>query len=466
MRNFFTSSLVATIITGLLSLPALADFGLGMNYYEKKDFEKAFKAFYEAAQYGDHDAQNNVGVMYYRGEHVTQNIPTAYAWMALAAQATANTTESDSTPAPYQKVYSRMSDADKKLADAAYKELLSQYSDAAINQKLTPIYTGTNMGTQHQRPLKMTPPKYPSSMLRQGKIGFVDVIYTIDKYGLTRDHVVTHSSSPEFTQETMKVLRRFQFEPTTVNQVAVDVNGFKRRFTFEMSTSTYNTKKLEKIVEKRRMTAEQGTGSDKLGFAYFLESIPSFVKDYELKDNPNEWYEKAATQGSGAASYFLGRNILYGNMCAQDNNQSMGWLLKAARAGIADAQYMLAIESFSGVRFEKNQDKGFYWLARAANSSQIAQLRYAWILATHPDASRRNAELASKQLADIDEHYLDQQSYLKTQAAVAAENGDFKKAILWQKKALQDAAELELPLTLLEQQLTRYTNKQPWREEI
>ncbi len=251
-----------------------------------------------------------------------------------------------------------------------------------------------------------------------------------------------------------------------INNKPVDVNGLKNRFTFEMSTTQYDKKKLAKIVDEKRTQAQNGSSTDKLGFAYFLESIPSLVEDFQITDNPNEWYVSAATQGSGAASYFLGRNILYGDMCTQDNAQSMGWLLKAAKAGVSDAQYMLAIESFSGARFERNEEKGFYWLKRAAQVSPAAKLRYARILATHPDAKYRNGTLASSQLQTIDKNHADRQSYYQTLAAVAAENGDFKAAVKWQKEAIEDADDLALPLNNLEQQLASYKAQKPWREEI
>ena len=144
-----------------------------------------------------------------------------------------------------------------------------------------------------------------------------------------------------------------------INNKPVAANGFRTRFTFEMKGTSYDKRKLDKVIAEQRKKAEGGSESDKLGFAYFLEAVPSFASDYKLNDNPNQWYIEAANQGSGVASYFLGRNVLYGNMCTQDSSQSMGWLLKAAKAGVTDAQYMLAIESFSGARFEKNEDKGF-----------------------------------------------------------------------------------------------------------
>ncbi len=440
---------------------AQADFELGMSYYETKEFDKAYKEFYEAAQYGDHDAQNNIGVMHYRGEHVEKNTVMAYAWMALAAQADMN-----NSTAIHTKIYTRMNESDKKRADDEYKKLFNLYSDASIERKLTPTFTGANINAKQQRPIKTVAPSYPTSMLRQGKSGFVDTIYTIDKNGNTRDHIVTYATSKDFEQAALLVLRKFQYEPMTINNKPVDVNGIKKRFIFEMEDTEYNKKKLTKIIDEKRAQAKNGNSSDKLGFAYFLEAIPALVSDFEITDNPNEWYVSAATQGSGAASYFLGRNILYGNMCTQDNTQSMGWLLKAAKAGISDAQYMLAIESFSGARFEKNEEKGFYWLKRAARSSLVAKLRYAWILSTHPDAKYRNGPLATEQIETIEKNYTDKQTYYKTKAAVAAENGDFKAAIKWQKAALEDATELALPLNNLEQQLASYTAQKPWREEI
>jgi TPR repeat protein len=380
--------------------------------------------------------------------------------MALAAQA-----EDYKKSPTHNKIFARLSDADKKAAEAEHKKLFDQYSDAAIEQKLTPVFTG-NLQSKKQRPIKVVPPEYPGSMLNQGKTGFVDTIYSIDKYGITRDHIVTYASSVAFERAALAALRQFQYEPMRVNNKQVVVNGVKNRFTFEINGNEYNKKKLTKIINEKRERAKTGSDQDKLGFAYFLEAIPSIVKDYELTDNPNEWYASAANQGSGSASYFLGRNILYGDMCTQDTLQSMGWLLKAAKANITDAQYMLAIESFSGSRFEKNDEKGFYWLKRAASLSVAAKIRHAWILATHPDPKFRDGALATEELKTIPDDYTDKQSYYQTQAAVAAENNDFKQAVKWQKEALEDAQNLKLPLQVLEQQLASYSVQKPWREEI
>jgi TonB family protein len=312
----------------------------------------------------------------------------------------------------------------------------------------------------------MVKPEYPEQMERSGKSGMVDVTFTVDKNGITRDQVAYYASDALFAHAALKAIRKFQYEPLLVNGKPVDINGVKVRFNFAMSGTEYLDKKITKYINQEREKASAGDGKDKLTFAYLLEAIPSFAKDYKLVDNPNEWYLSAANQGSYAASYFLGRNILYGNMCTADSVQSMGWLLKAAKGGVSDAQYLLAIESFSGARFEKNDEKGFYWLSKAANTNKVAKVKYAWILATHPDAKYRNGKLAQDLLQTIDDSHVDKLSLYQAQAAAAAETGHFDDAIKWQKKALADVQELELPLTQVEQQLTSYSNKTPWREAI
>jgi TPR repeat protein len=70
MRTAHKILLLTGLTILLFSAFTRADFELGMSYYETNNFEKAYKEFFEAAQYGDYDAQNNIGVMYYRGEYL------------------------------------------------------------------------------------------------------------------------------------------------------------------------------------------------------------------------------------------------------------------------------------------------------------------------------------------------------------------------------------------------------------
>lgn len=452
--------LCIALLTGA-STKSFADFEFGIQYYANKQYDKAYQEFLEAAQYGDYDAQFNLGAMYYRGEHITKDIPTAYAWMALAAQ-----NHNYKEKAVHTKIYEKLNDLEKKSADEKYHELFNLYNDDAITNKLNPIFVSASASVQDERPIKKVLPKYPTDMLREGKSGIVDMLFTVDKDGSTKDHLVYFSTSKSFETAAIDAARKFRYEPLMVNGKIANVNGVKNRFIFEIEGSKYSKAKLKKMIAELKEKAQTGDAKDKLGYAYFLEVVPTWTHDYKPEDNPNEWYVKSANQGSAAASYFLGRNILYGNMCTQNNTQSMGWLLKSAKEGISDAQYMLAIESLSGARFEKNEDKAFYWLKKAAENSKAAKIRYSWILATHPLSEKRNAKLAMDYISSIDDDYYDKQSLYQTRAAVAAENGDFKNAVKWQKKTIEDASDLGLPLDIAQQKLAAYENNKPWREEL
>jgi uncharacterized protein len=453
-----------TLLLGSLvfsTLAARADFELGTSYYAQGNFEQAYKEFLEGSNIGDHDAQNNIGAMYYRGEYLAKDKLNAYAWMKLAAQ-----DETYLNEGVYLKIYNKMSAEERKSADEKYKLVFSEYSDQAIQNKLTPQLSANIINVTKQRILKTFSPEYPQNLANGGVSGFVDLIFTIDKNGITRDQMIYYTPQQEFGEAALEALRHFQYEPLKVNGRAVEVGGVRQRVTFKIDGSEYNLKKVTEIVDEKRNSAKAGSSADKFAFAYFLESIPSYVKDYKLIDNPNQWYTSAAIEGNSSAAYFLGRNILYGDMCTADTTQSMGWLLKAAKAGVSEAEYLLAQESFSGAKFEKNEEKGFYWLGKAATKNKIAKVKYAWILATHPNVKYRNAKLAQELLVGIKEDYTDKQSLYQAQAAVAAENGQFDEAVKWQKKALKDSKVLDLPLLQAEQRLASYTSSQPWREEI
>ena len=58
----------------------------GMRHYAHHDFAGAMKYFKVGAYYSDKLSQLSIGLMYMNGEGVPKDLPTAYAWLAVAAE--------------------------------------------------------------------------------------------------------------------------------------------------------------------------------------------------------------------------------------------------------------------------------------------------------------------------------------------------------------------------------------------
>ncbi len=446
------------LIAGIIALPCHADFDLGMQFYTIKDYENAYNEFFEAAKFGDHNAQFNLGVMNLKGEHKQKNLVEAYVWFRMATQS-----EEYNKKGAHLKIFNKLTEDEKKDALKKYEQTYSSYNDGTIFNNLQPVLLPTHTEKRQQIIRRITP-EYPVNAARaKNNSGVVDIIFSVDKDGTTRDHIVFGAVDERLKAAALEAIRASLYEPSLINGSPVVTNGVQTRYIFRISGAEYD----EKAIQKNMDELKGKTISDPLAqfqYAYYLETAPYFTSKIKITDNPNTWYSKAALNGNGAASYFLGNNLLKGNRCEVDTNKSMVWLIKASQQDFGDAQYLLAIESFSGANLPKNEDRGLYWLKRAAKTNAIARIRLAWILSTHPDTKYRDGKLASDYFNSIPDSHADKQSYFRTAAAIAANNNDFKEAIKWQKKAIKDAEKLELPLETVNAQLASYEAKQPWRE--
>lgn len=63
-----------------------ADLQVGMDSYNKGDYETTLREWKPPAEQGDSRAQFNLGVLYANGNGVPQNYQTAISWWTLAAQ--------------------------------------------------------------------------------------------------------------------------------------------------------------------------------------------------------------------------------------------------------------------------------------------------------------------------------------------------------------------------------------------
>lgn len=447
---------------GLASASTQADFKLGAQYYEQGNMEKAYEEFKLASAYGDPNAQFNVAAMYFRGQHVEKDLTKSYAWFALAGDS--GHEQADELA---DKVYNRLSAEEKTGADKQKDALLSQYSKEKIANSLSPELS---MGEGFNEPYKVIRrkvPEYPRNMVRRGKTGWVDVMYTIAEDGSTRDHTVLYSNEKGFDDAAIEAARWSLYEPRTVDGEPVATPGVRIRIIFQLEGNYLVPSKLEELLADQKREAETGDAAEQFVYGYTLGAANSFTsnlkdrygKEVDIKgfeENANTWFEKAAVNDNASAAYFLGLNTLQGRYCEKDTYKSAGWLYRSAMLGNADAKYALGIEYLGGASFAKDETKGLYWLKEAAVDLPEARLRYAYYLATATSKTPESIAAAREYFSYVPEDHADRLTYYEVAAAVNAAEGDLEAAQKWQLKAVEEAEDLELPLDRYRKELNRY----------
>ncbi len=79
------ATMLLAVVGVLVAAPAWADFEAGMDAYLRGDYTTALKEFRALAEQGNAPAQNNLGLMYAKGQGVPKDYVQAYMWLSLAA---------------------------------------------------------------------------------------------------------------------------------------------------------------------------------------------------------------------------------------------------------------------------------------------------------------------------------------------------------------------------------------------
>jgi protein TonB len=88
--------------------------------------------------------------------------------------------------------------------------------------------------TQDARLIKHVSAEYPPSAASRGIEGVVDVAITVSKDGSVSDATVVHSDPPDvFNQSAITAVRRWKYEPKTVDGVPVEAH-VQLRLQFKM----------------------------------------------------------------------------------------------------------------------------------------------------------------------------------------------------------------------------------------
>ncbi len=70
----------------MLASPVLADYQAGVDAYKRGDYDTVLKEWRPLAEQGNASAQSNLGVMYDKGQGVSQDYQEAVRWYRLAAE--------------------------------------------------------------------------------------------------------------------------------------------------------------------------------------------------------------------------------------------------------------------------------------------------------------------------------------------------------------------------------------------
>jgi TPR repeat protein len=97
-------------------------------YYEQKNFNKAYKYYYKLAKKGDHHSQHQLAMMYANGEGKKTDLNEAYAWSVLAAEGAEEKWQKNSDML-LEKVTS------KSRAEEEAAKLKRNYGELALEEK-------------------------------------------------------------------------------------------------------------------------------------------------------------------------------------------------------------------------------------------------------------------------------------------------------------------------------------------
>jgi hypothetical protein len=104
---------------------------LGLDAYNRGEFEQAQKEFLRAARFADKPSQGLIGEMYWNGQGVAADRPLAYAWMDIAAER--------AYPillVKREEYWSALTPEERDRAVAVGRTLIEEYGDAAAKPRL------------------------------------------------------------------------------------------------------------------------------------------------------------------------------------------------------------------------------------------------------------------------------------------------------------------------------------------
>jgi len=437
------------------ALPTKADFYAALDAYESEDFEKAYEKFFDMASIGEKRSQFNLGVMYFQGQHVKKDINKAYAWLKLS-------TDSEIMNTNHVKAFHQVKDAikDKTIAEQEYDMISAQFSTDKLIDKLYPEIVTMKQSTPfNATPLKIVEPKYPTRAAMKGQQGWAQFTFDLDKKGIPRNiQLIESIPAGVFDKDSLRAIEKWQFTPAK-NKKGEAIIQENMKYTMRFQLKGAGPMELKKGVYEKNLKLAQGGDPNAQFKVGFFEKKLDVSKG---KENPNEWFLKAAIQGHPSAQFQIGQSLIYGQGCRLDKNKGIDWLTRAANNGARMARLLLA-STASKVPTLESQKQSLRYTEGLEQLSPKVIIDQAWMLITSPYKEVSNPKMAIDLLSDITSYnFKDDITIYEIKAAAYAALGDFEEAVDLQEEALDEAQHRKADTDLISTRLASYKRNEKW----
>lgn len=309
-------------------------FQRGLEQYDKMNYEDAFRLFKIAAEGGDADGQNKLGICYKYGYGTTQSLTEAFKWFNLAA-------EQGNDWGQYNLgICYFYGEGVAQSYPKAYKLFLlsaEQGNSSAINSIGVCYEYGKGVLESHSEAVKW----YRLSA-NQGNAKSYYNLGLCYFYGKG----VTLSYS-----EAVRCL-----------QPPAEKGDENAQFFLGLSYDQLES--YSKAAKWFSMAADHGHSQAQYMLGWYYENGQGVMQS---NNEAVKWYSLAANQGFAPAQYMLGSCYYTGGRgVAQSDSEAVRWFRKAAEQGHADAQFLLGVCYNDGLGIEKSQTEAKKWFQKAA----------------------------------------------------------------------------------------------------
>jgi TonB family protein len=187
-------------------------------------------------------------------------------------------------------------------------------------------------------------------------------------------------------------------------------------------------------VKEVQMTSKVNTQLDR---AEDLNIEAAKLVKQKKEDEAIKLYKEAANMGDRHAQYNLAQRYYKGIVFDQNFAEAAKWFRKSADQDFDRAQWMLGRMYWSGEGVEKSYKDAESWLIKAVDQGySTAQNSLAWFYSTCPDSKFLNPQKALEYSLLVNSKDPDKWYNVGTLAAAYARNGQFDKAVPFQKESI------------------------------